>query len=229
MIYCFGMNVTFSIRNTLTRSLRTIFDRPYFFLFLGLISLILSVSSSFDTKFISILAVIASVVWSYVHTNIILTSVDGNKEFLSIKKISHFFPRANEALQYLGLMILLIVIIIAGLLLLIIPGIYLSVRLMFAKQAFIDRKAGIIDAIRYSWNISKGSIFWTLLLVEIVSAVLFIVGMFAGFIVGLIVVFPLVALLHTILYRILTTAYSASHAIEVQPLEIVSSEHIPSE
>ena len=223
------MNVTFSIRKTLTSSFQTIFAQPYFFLFLGLVSLVLSICSSFDTKIVSILAMIASVLWSYVHTNAILASVDGAKEFLSVKKISHFFPHTHEMWQYLGLVVLLIIIVSVGFLLLIIPGIYVSVRLMFAKQAFIDRKAGIIDALRYSWNISRGSIFWTLFLVEIVSAILFIVGMIAGFIVGLIVVFPLVALLQTVLYRTLANKYSASQAIEVQPLEIVSSEHTPSE
>lgn len=218
------MNVTFSIRKALISSFHTIFAQPRFFLFLGLISLILSICSSFDIEIISILAVIASVLWSYVHTNVMLSSVDGKKEFFSVKKISHFFPHMREVWQYIGLVVLLIVIVSVGFLLLIVPGIYLSIRLMFAKQAYIDHKAGILDAIRYSWNISKGSIFWTLLLVEIVSALLFVVGIFAGFIIGLIVVFPLVALLQTMLYRLLTTTYNASHAIEVQPLEIVSTE-----
>lgn len=52
--------------------------------------------------------------------------------------------------------ILLGLIIGVGLLMLIVPGIILLVRLSFVPYLVVDQKAGVVEAIQGSWNITRG-------------------------------------------------------------------------
>lgn len=71
-----------------------------------------------------------------------------------------------------------------GFLLLIIPGIIFSIRLQFVTYLIIDRGMGPIDAIKKSWDMTRGQtwnlfLFWLLLLlVNLVGLLLLFVGLF---------------------------------------------------
>jgi len=53
-------------------------------------------------------------------------------------------------------MILLGLILIAGFILLIIPGIILGIRLYYTPFVLIEQKLGAIDAIKASWEMTRG-------------------------------------------------------------------------
>lgn len=82
--------------------------------------------------------------------------------------------------------------VLAGLLLLILPGIYIAVRMSQFQFAIVDRNLGPIDGIKASWTMTKGN-FWNLFLLGLASVGIVVLGMIAlG--VGLLWAYPTVML-----------------------------------
>ncbi|MBE3596173.1 MAG: glycerophosphoryl diester phosphodiesterase membrane domain-containing protein [Hydrogenibacillus sp.] len=65
-------------------------------------------------------------------------------------------------------------IISLGLLLLLIPGIFLAVRLGFWPYAIADGR-GVLESLSYSWNLTKGH-FWSLLGLYLLAVVIILIG-----------------------------------------------------
>jgi len=75
---------------------------------------------------------------------------------------------------YLIIYVLLYLALIAGLILLIVPGIIISVRLIFSEFHLIFDKLKPIDAMKLSWNSTKGyrwTIFWGYFLIGLVVSI----------------------------------------------------------
>jgi hypothetical protein len=72
--------------------------------------------------------------------------------------------------------ILMSIIIGLGFLFLIIPGIYLLIRLLFVPYLVVDCNAGVTEAIEGSWKITRGH-FWDIFLVGFVNILLGLVIM----------------------------------------------------
>ncbi|MFA5132006.1 MAG: DUF975 family protein [Candidatus Paceibacterota bacterium] len=113
--------------------------------------------------------------------------------------------------KYLLASVLYGIIIFVGLLLLIIPGVYLAVRLQFYKFLIIENEnIKVMDSLTQSMNMSRGH-FWklfgfivTLLVVNTIAAIPF--GL------GLIVTVPVSVLASTILYKkLLPHAHTHAH------------------
>jgi uncharacterized membrane protein len=54
------------------------------------------------------------------------------------------------------------VIVLLGIICFIIPGIWLAIRLQFYKYLVVDKKMGPIEALKGSWNMTKGNV-WNLI------------------------------------------------------------------
>jgi len=86
-----------------------------------------------------------------------------------------------------------------GLGLLIIPGIYLALRLQFFTAIIVEEDGGILESLRRSWEITKGQamplflVFLTMVGISIVGFLLFIVGIF--------VAIPLTYMMYAYTYR----------------------------
>ncbi len=88
----------------------------------------------------------------------------------------------------LGVVLLAMLMLGVGFLLLVIPGIYLLVRILFAPFAAITESKGVTESIRYSFELTRGRWWRTFLLVTIVSIVvsvlyaivIVVVGAFGG-------------------------------------------------
>jgi hypothetical protein len=78
----------------------------------------------------------------------------------------------------IGLSLLVAVIIIGGLILLIIPGIYLAVRLSFASYHFVDSDLPIKECLKASWADTDGR-WWNVLGLALMAIPLFIAGVLA--------------------------------------------------
>ncbi len=88
----------------------------------------------------------------------------------------------NFVLRYIASSILAGLAIIGGLILLIIPGIYIANRLSMIGYVFVDKKnIGPIDAIKESWRITKGNV-WNLVGFGLLSLVITLVGVLALFV-----------------------------------------------
>jgi hypothetical protein len=98
-------------------------------------------------------------------------------------------------------MSLLLTILAACVLLL--PAIYIAIRLMFFQAFIVEEDAGIIDSLKKSWKITKGQEV-SLFLFGLVSLGLTIVGCLL-FLIGLFVAIPLIYMMYCCTFRKLNT------------------------
>ncbi len=96
-------------------------------------------------------------------------------------------------------MILKIILVGIGFLLLIIPGIYLSVRFRFVGYLIIDKDMGILESFAGSSKMTKG-LKWSVLSFEITSLFIFALGLLA-LVIGLTAAVPTIILAKANMYR----------------------------
>jgi hypothetical protein len=89
----------------------------------------------------------------------------------------------------LGVVVLYSLAVFAGTLLLIIPGIFIAVALVFSTIPAIAESKGVIESLRYSFELVKGRWWRTAILLTIISIVLLVLYFLVVFIVGLMVAF----------------------------------------
>jgi uncharacterized membrane protein len=112
-----------------------------------------------------------------------------------------WFTPAPQFFKYLGVIILTMLAIMGGLILLIVPGIIAMIGLMFAPYLVIDKDMGTIEALKKSWEMSRGNR-WSIFGLILALLVLNIIGMIAlG--VGLLVTIPVSSLAMVYVYRTL--------------------------
>lgn len=104
--------------------------------------------------------------------------------------------------KYLGMYILVVLVIAAGLVLLIVPGIIFALMFMFAPFIVIEREVGPIDAMKESHRITRGHK-WPLLGLVALLVLINLLGLLA-LVVGLLISVPVstLALVHA--YRLLS-------------------------
>lgn len=127
-------------------------------------------------------------------TKLILDKIDGKKA-----GIETLFQGSRWLMNYLLASLIIGVIVGLGLIMLIIPGIYLGIRLMFAGYFIVDRNMNAIDAIGASWNATKSS---ALMLFAFILAAI-VVNFFGliALVVGLLVTAPLTSIAFVYAYR----------------------------
>lgn len=99
----------------------------------------------------------------------------------------------------IGLSLLSLLIIVGGLILLIVPGIYWGVRLSFVYPRFIEDNLGVMDAIRASRADVTGR-WWNVFGLALMSIVLIIAGVLA-LIVGVFVAMVLIGQMSIVYWR----------------------------
>jgi uncharacterized membrane protein len=115
--------------------------------------------------------------------------------------------------KLIGASILYNLAVMLGLILLIIPGIYLALRFSMASYIIADTNAGIMDAFRESSRLTEG-VKWNLILAFIVMGLIMLLGVLALF-VGLIVAVPVVLIATTHIYvQLKKSAGKAPVAVE---------------
>ena len=93
-------------------------------------------------------------------------------------------------LNYLIASILYGLMVVIGLVLLVIPGIYLAVKYQMYSYLIVDKNLGPIEALKESAVITKGNM-WNLFLFILTSIVVVVIGVIL-FLVGLLVAVPIV-------------------------------------
>ena len=195
---------TFSISEALAFGWET-FKKNVFFLII--LVLIMAVANFGVSMVLGVLgdsapAVILSNIVSYVIT--VLVSLGATKIFIDLvdgKKPSYesLYNQFPLIINFFITQVLAGLAIFAGLLLLIIPGIYLAVKLSFASYLVIDKKLGPIDALKQSYEITKGN-WWNIVFLGVVSGLITLAGALA-LLVGLFVAVPVVMLAYAYTYR----------------------------
>jgi membrane-anchored glycerophosphoryl diester phosphodiesterase (GDPDase) len=71
--------------------------------------------------------------------------------------VGQAFNQANRRLlQLIGVYIMCVLLVLAGCIALIIPGLYVSYRLMFSSYATVIDNSSVIDSLSSSWELTKG-------------------------------------------------------------------------
>lgn len=133
----------------------------------------------------------------------VLKAVDGGSPRLA--DLLEGYPYLPSAL---GAYVLAVLSVVLGFLALILPGIYVSIRLQFVLFATVeDRKA--LDALKISWEITRG-VFWKLVAFGLVGLLVNLVGLMA-FLVGIVITGPLTFTAQALLYRDLLSRGDGDH------------------
>jgi uncharacterized membrane protein len=145
-----------------------------------------------------LISIVIGILVSMGATNFLLRAHD---DVMSVKFADLWYP--DPLWRYLGAYILATLIIIAGFILLIVPGVIAGLGLMFVNFLVIDRGLGPTDAIKESWRLTKGYK-WPLFLFSLALLLLNLAGIIA-LVIGVFVSAPVswIALAHA--YRTITT------------------------
>jgi|ERR1700733_345892 len=118
-----------------------------------------------------------------------LTTYDLGPHEVTLKKILSGIT-VKKIAKIIGCSALVWLIVVVGLLLLILPGIYLAIKLSFVPFYIIDTDCGIIDAIKKSYRITTGN-FWRIFWVEFIGRLLW----------GTLILLPVGLLMQVYAYR----------------------------
>ena len=113
-----------------------------------------------------------------------LRFVDGEKG-----ELVDLFSTIPLVFSYLIASIVIGIVVTIGFCLLILPGVYWSVRLYLFPWVLVDKGVGPFEAMRQSWEMTRGS-FWNLFLLGLLLGVINILGTIA-LLIGLLVTIPL--------------------------------------
>jgi uncharacterized membrane protein len=148
-----------------------------------------------DSSFIfSILSFVVDVITSIGIIVVTLKFVDRKKP-----EIEDLYQHYSYFLNYILSSIIYCLIIIAGLILFIIPGIYWAVKYQFYKFYIVDKNMGPWEAIKASGRLTRGNK-WKLLWMDIVFALISLLGIIALGI-GILVAMPIISLASAKVYR----------------------------
>ena len=126
-----------------------------------------------------------------------LQTLDGEEP-----QFSAYGQVSRKLLIFLAAYIIYYVIVIIGLVLLIAPGIYLSLRLQFFFASMVEENTGIVDSFKRSWNITKGHSL-SLFILSLIMLLIYFLGSIALF-VGIFIAVPLIVLMYGFIFRKLT-------------------------
>ena len=109
--------------------------------------------------------------------------------------------KSMRFLHYLAALLICSVLIIIGCVFLILPGIYIMLRLMLVQYLIVDKDISFDQAIKKSWHLTKG-MEWNLLAFVFAMFVIMVLG-FLALCLGLIIAIPVTQLSTAYLYLII--------------------------
>lgn len=153
-----------------------------------IITIVVSVINSKDNWIITLLSYVVSILIFYVWVRLSFALTEKNK-FNPFSKQA--LPTIEQFWNLFKTVILYTIIIFAGILLFVIPGLYLSGRLIFAPYISIEKNQGARKSIKESWEMTRGNgwrIFWKVLLIGLfvfVGVLIIFIGAFITYPIGI--------------------------------------------
>lgn len=160
--------------------------------------------------FFRVVGWVAGTIVSIGMINIALKFLDGQKP-----EFNDLFSFKPHFWKYLGASVLTWLVVWAGMILLVIPGIYWAIKFQFYGYFVVEHKCEPDEAMRRSSRITK-DVKWKLLWFGIVLALINVVGALCLF-VGLLVTMPLTLLAFSSVYRKLLAQTPTAQATPVSP------------
>lgn len=162
---------------------------------------------------VNLISIVFSLIFSLGYLKNIFQALDGEEP-----QFSAYGQQNKNTVTFFCASIIYTVAFMIGLVLFIIPGIYLVLRLQFFEAFIVEENAGIMESLKKSWAITEGHVLPLFLLlltmigIGIVGFILFGIGIFVSI--------PLCYMMYAYAFRKLN---SPLHNLEMEPLEI--SEH----
>ena len=103
-----------------------------------------------------------------------------------VPQFSAYGQQARKIVTYFIASLIMGIVVTIGTFLLIVPGIYLGIRLQFYAAYIVEEDCGIIESLQKSWNLTQGQVMPLFLLIlamigiAIIGCILFFVGLFVA-------------------------------------------------
>lgn len=143
---------------------------------------------------VTIISMGISLIFSLGYLKNIFQALDGIEP-----QFSAYGQQARKAFTFLIASILYGVIVGIGVLFLIIPGIYLAIRLQFFAAYIVEEDAGIVESLKRSWEITEGQVLHLLLLFLVMYGIV-LLGIIVLF-VGVFVAIPMIYMMYAEVFR----------------------------
>lgn len=114
-------------------------------------------------------------------------------------QFSAYGQQARKIGTYFVAEVLFSLVVIVGLALLVIPGIYLMLRLMFFETLIVDEDAGILESLRRSWQLTEGQVMPLFLLFLVILGLTLLGLLLLG--VGIFITWPLAMMMVCYAFR----------------------------
>ena len=147
---------------------------------------------------VQIVSLLISCIFMLGYVKNIFQALDGEEP-----QFSAYGQQSRKIITYLIANILFSIAVCIGTVLLIIPGIYLYLRLQFFTAFIVEEDCGIIESLQKSWNMTQGQTLplFLLLLTMIGTAIVGCILFFVGFFVAI----PLIYMMQCSTFRKLNT------------------------
>ena len=154
---------------------------------------------------VQIVSLLISCIFMLGYVKNIFQALDGEEP-----QFSAYGQQSRKIITYLIANILFSIAVCIGMVLLIIPGIYLYLRLQFFTAFIVEEDCGIIESLQKSWNMTQGQTLplFLLLLTMIGTAIVGCILFFIGFFVAV----PLIYMMQCYTFRKLNTISTEEEA-----------------
>ena len=114
-------------------------------------------------------------------------------------QFSAYGSQSRKIVTYFVASLIYIIAVSIGIILLLVPGIYLAVRLQFCTQFIVEENCGITESLKKSWQLTEGQVMPLLLLLLTMIGIA-LVGCILFFI-GILVAMPLIYMMQCYVFR----------------------------
>lgn len=196
-------NTPFSITEALKFGWNTLKQNFWFFVLIMVIAAVVSrspailvnkESAGIAAGLVGLIAMLLQLLFNLGLNKIALMLHDGAKP--TWKELFMQYPLL---LKYLGASIIYGVAVAIGLVLLIVPGVYLAIKYAFFGFVMVDKKTSIMDSLKTSAKLTEG-MKWELLGFGVVMCVINILGALA-LVIGLLITVPITLMASVYVYR----------------------------
>lgn len=165
-----------------------------------------TINASASQIIVTILSTIISLTFSLGYLKNVFQALDGNEP-----QFSAYGVQARKIFTYFIANLIYSIAVLIGIILFVIPGIYLILRLQFFTAAIIEEDAGIIESLKKSWEITRGET-GKLFLLGLVSFLVLLVGIILC-LVGVFFAIPVIGAMFCCAYRKLNTMKIAQEEV----------------
>jgi|GEM_PF-46342 len=199
------MEARFSIKEVYSTSWKSLKEQIWvivgIYIAFAIVSSVLSLvlmpaqtSSKVGSIIITVITVIISLIFTLGFMKNLFQALDGEEP-----QFSAYGKQAHKILTLFVASLIYAIVVTIGLCIIIVPGIYLALRLQFFQAAIVEEDAGITSSLRRSWSITKGEVMHLFLLFLLQIAIT-IIGL-CILIVGIFVAAPLVNMMQCATFR----------------------------